>query len=98
MTTTPIDEVVTLSTGELYKVIVRSYADIDIHQASSFTETFAYMYVDPLLTSQTPGTQVFVSPNLAPVPEPTEHVLMLSGMLCLIARYRWLRDRRARTR
>jgi hypothetical protein len=77
-TTTPIDGVVSLNTNTLYKVIVRSTADLDFNMAASFNQ-FAYMYMDPTVTSLTPGAEVFISANLA-VPEPAS-LLLLGGSL-----------------
>jgi hypothetical protein len=63
---TPINDVVTLNTNELYKVIVRSNADIRLFNIDAFNLT-AYMIVDPTFTSLTEGVTVAVSPGAAPV-------------------------------
>jgi hypothetical protein len=65
-TTTPIDGTVMLATNQLYKVIVRSLANVNFYQGDT-TDQYAYMYVDPKPVLLTAEAELIVSENL---PEP----------------------------
>jgi hypothetical protein len=65
-TTTPIDGTVMLATNQLYKVIVRSLANVNFYQADT-TDQLAYMYIDPKPVLLTAEAELVVSENL---PEP----------------------------
>ena len=60
---TPIDDVVVLTTNELYRIIVRSTAEI-IFNGTTNAEHFAYMFVDPALGTSTPDVELVVSENV----------------------------------
>ena len=81
MTGVTIDEVVTLDTNELYKVIIRSTANIKFNMVSSFDQ-YAYMYVDPIITSLTEGAEVAISEN---APEPSAVAATVASLLALAA-------------
>jgi hypothetical protein len=67
---TPIDEVVVLTTNELYRIIVRSTANINFNGTTN-VDHFAYMFVDPSLGTSTPDVELVVSANLPEaLPEP----------------------------
>lgn len=87
LTNTPINDIVTLDRNELYKVIVRSTADIHLFNVSSF-DLSAYMIVDPVFSSETAGVDVFVSSGAAPVPLPGAAWLFGAGLFAVMARAR----------
>ena len=59
-----------LTTNELYRIIVRSTADI-LFNGTTNVEHFAYMFVDPTLGAETPDVELVVSANLPEaLPEP----------------------------
>jgi hypothetical protein len=60
---TPIDDVVVLATNELYRIIIRSTAEI-IFGNTTNVEHFAYLFVDPTLGTSTPDVELVVSENL----------------------------------
>jgi len=67
---TPIDETVVLATNELYRIIVRSTANINFNGTTD-VDHFAYMFVDPALGTSTPDVELVVSANLPEaLPEP----------------------------
>ena len=87
-TDTVIDSVLTLDTSRLYKVIVRSQADIRLFNVDNFNLS-AYMIADPVFTSETAGVDVFVSPGASPVPLPGAVWLIGSGPLALAGMAGW---------
>lgn len=91
LSSTPIDDIITLNRNELYKVIVRSYIDARVFNMDSF-DLSAYMILDPMFTSETAGVDVFVSPGAAPVPLPGAALLFGAGLGAAL-----VRSRRCRT-
>lgn len=78
-TTTPIDDVVTLATNQLYRIIVRSLSNVDIRTPAAL-EQYSYMFVDPQLSlvEAAPDAELLVSANLPEaLPEPSS--LLLGG-------------------
>jgi hypothetical protein len=93
-TDTPIDDVVMLNRNELYKVIVRSTADIRLLNVDNVNLS-AYMIMDPLFSSETDGVDVFVSAGAMPVPLPGTAWLLGAGLMMVGARTRTRRHARA---
>lgn len=79
-TSTVIDDMVTLTQNELYRVIVRSIADVRLNNIDAFNLS-AYMIVDPAFSSLTEGVDVAVSAGAAPVPLPATAWLLGSALL-----------------
>lgn len=76
-TTTPITGEFALDTNQLYRIVVRSLASIDIQTPATFDQ-YSYMFVDPQLSLIEPGADaaLVVSSNLPEaIPEPSSALL-----------------------
>ncbi len=91
---TPIDDVVVLTTNELYRIIVRSTAEI-IFDGTTDVAHFAYMFVDPALGTSTPDVELVVSEN---VPEALPEAGQLASTLLATLTLAALARRRAARR
>lgn len=91
---TPIDEVAVLTTNELYRIIVRSTAEI-IFNGTTNVDHFAYMFVDPTLGTETPDVELVASANLPEaLPEPGGLAAAVAALtLAALARRRALHSR-----
>jgi hypothetical protein len=97
-TSTPIDEVVVLATNELYRIIVRSTAEIVLN-GTTHVDHFAYLFVDPSLGTSTPDVELVVSSNLPEaLPEPGGRSAAALAALTLAALARGDAKRRSRRR
>ena len=87
---TPIDEVVVLTTNELYRIIVRSTANINFNGTTN-VDHFAYMFVDPTLGTSTPDVELVVSANVPealPEPDGLAAAALSALALAALARHR----------
>ncbi len=83
-----IDDVVVLTTNELYRIVIRSRAEMILHDATNVGH-FAYMSIDPTVGTSTPDVDLVVSANLPEaLPEPGGlSAAMLAGLtLAALAR------------
>jgi hypothetical protein len=84
-TTTPIDDVVTLATNQLYRIVIRSLSNVDIRTPATL-EQYSYMFVDPQLglVEAAPDAELLVSANLPEaLPEPSSLLLAGAAWLAL---------------
>ena len=91
-TTTPITGEVTLDTNQLYRIVVRSLASVDIRTPATLNQ-YAYLFIDPQLSliAPTQDAELVVSANLPEaIPEPTSVLLAGAAALaiCVLARLR----------
>jgi hypothetical protein len=99
-TSTPIDEVVSLATNQLYRIVIRSLANVDLRSPTSL-EQYAYLFIDPTLSLAASGidAELVASANLPEaVPEPASGPAAAVAALAfraLVARRRGLRPREA---
>lgn len=97
-TATPIDDIVVLTTNELYRIIVRSTAEI-VLSGTTNVDHFAYMFVDPSLGTSTPDVELVVSANLPEaLPEASGFTAAVIAALTLAALARRDAKRRLRHR
>jgi len=85
--TTPIVGVVTLAANQLYRIVVRSLASIDLRSPPTL-EQYSYMFVDPQLSLTTPeaDAELVVSQNLPEaLPEPGSAPLVAAAALAFQA-------------
>lgn len=93
--TTPIDDVVVLQTNELYRIIIRSLADVDLLTPPTL-DGFAYLFIDPQVSLATKAADLdlVVSANVpTAIPEPAAGPLAAAGALAWRARARTQRRR-----
>jgi hypothetical protein len=86
-TTTPIAGVVTLTTNQLYRIVVRSLASIDL-RSPPVLEQYSYLFIDPQvgLVSTEADLELVVSQNLPEaLPEPGAAPLAAVAALALQA-------------
>lgn len=87
---TPIDDEVVLATNQLYRIVVRSLASIDIQTPATMSQ-LAYAIVDPYLELSAPAADLdlVVSANLPQaIPEPSSVAIAGATVLAIAARSR----------
>lgn len=84
---TPIDDEVVLATNQLYRIVVRSLAGIDIQTPATLSQ-LAYLIIDPYVALSSPSEELelVVSANLPEaLPEPSGALLGGAMLLALAA-------------